>query len=74
MDLRKCGPGYVYKYKDSDFDYLSLYDLENHELYLFKSDILNERNGITLRIAPSKNNQYHKANYAEQYKAENILK
>lgn len=74
LQLRKMGPGYCYKYKDTDFDYLSLYDLHNHELYLFPSNILNVNvSNFTLRLDPPKNNQYTNIHDPTKYKAENVF-
>ncbi len=54
-ELRKCGPGYVYRYTEKDFDYMSVYDLENKQLYIIPSKILfTNKHSLTFSLQPPK--------------------
>jgi|SRR6185369_4026822 len=74
LPLKKSGPNYVHYYDAKDFDYFSLYDLENGSLYLIQSNVLNEcRNEFYLRLEKPKNNQAKGINLASDFDADKVL-
>jgi hypothetical protein len=75
LHVRKCGPSYVYHYKETDCDFFSLYDLENDRLYLVPSKLACSRETqINLRINPTKNGQDMNILFADEFAAERILR
>lgn len=74
IPLRKCGPGYIRKYKEV-FDYFAVYDLENGNLYLVPVNILRTNDSsFVLRLKDAKNKQKKGVHLAENYLAERILR
>lgn len=74
VPLRKCGPNYRIKYTPDMFDYFTVYDLVDKNLYVLPSSILNDcDNTYTLRKNPPKNKQKAGVNLAENYLAERML-
>lgn len=43
------GPGYKFKYEQDDFDFMSVLDLEDDQLYLVSSSYNDGRTGLALR-------------------------
>lgn len=73
--LRKYGPNYCFTYKEKDIDFFSLYDLENENLYIVPSSVLQRcKNMFVLRLNKSKNNQTKGINLPEDYLADRILR
>lgn len=74
--VRKTGPcKYNRKYKESDFDYFSLYDLKNRKLYFIPSRILRKYSSSTnLRITAAKTKQTKNVNVADKYSADRVVK
>lgn len=71
LPLRKCGPGYRWKYTLGLFDYFAIYDLLNRRLYLVSSSVLAEREAsFVLRIEPSRNQQKQGTRNAEEFLAD----
>lgn len=68
VPLTKSGPNYKYTYKESDFDYLGICDLDSGKVAFLSSKILKEdRKTISLRVAPTKNNQRLKVWYFDDF-------
>jgi hypothetical protein len=74
VNLKKSGPNYKFRYKSDMFDYFGICDLEDHQIYLISSDVLqNHNNCINLRKVASKNNQKSKINMAADFLIDKVL-
>lgn len=72
--FEKFGPNYKFKYESFMFDYFGVYDLLNDKVYVIPSTIISENpSGISLRIAPAKNNQSSLIRYCNDYLPEAII-
>lgn len=70
LNLRKTGPGgYVYYYKESDFDLFALYIANTEQvIWITSKEALVNRNNITFRLSHSKkNNQHNTTRMIEDY-------
>ena len=65
---RSCNNWSVKKYLCSDIDWIACYDKTEDKIYYIPSNLLgNGRNTISLRLAPSKNNQNKKILFAKDF-------
>jgi hypothetical protein len=72
--LTKAGPNYKFKYKQGMFDYFSVVDLVDGNVYLISSSILaSHSSSFIMRKQKSKNNQTNGVNLASDYLIEKVL-
>lgn len=75
LSLVKSGKNYCRLYNEKEIDFFSLYDLLHDKLYLIPSKILKSHSkAFTLRLTPTKNQQYCHINMAEKFLAHRILR
>jgi len=74
LNVRKCGPNYVYRYKKEHIDLFSLYNLVTERVYFIQSSILNDiKSGFSLRVDKAEKNFKTLFNLAENYTLEKTL-
>lgn len=74
VPLKKSGPNYQFKYTPEMFDYFGVYDLEDGNVYLIPSKVLNSHEKtFNIRKNKSKNNQTSGVNDASDYLIEKVL-
>lgn len=68
LSMRKCGPkGYSFSYKEGMFDWFSVYDLVNDNLYWIPANVLQSNiNKLVLRLNKCRQSNSH---MAEEYLA-----
>lgn len=70
IELRKCGPNYVFRYSKELVDIFAIYDLHNDKVAFVSSEEIfnnNYSSAFTLRIDPVKNNQTKNIKYFSDY-------
>ena len=74
INLKKSGPNYKFKYQTNMFDYFGIYDLEDSNVYLVSSRILESHgHSFSLRKVKTKNNQREGVNYASDFLIDKVL-
>lgn len=74
IPLKKSGPNYQFAYDSTMFDYFGVYDLEDGNVYLISSKVLNNhKHSFNLRKTKTKNNQEIGVHLASDYLINKIL-